>query len=115
MKAADYFSKYFETISKGLKSIDLAKLEQAACMVWGTHQLDKKIIIVGNGGSAAMMNDPATKSTMGLAPIIRNCRTESALITERIARGIIQALLQSCRTTFERSSPREWVKTAGTK
>ena len=54
MKTSHYFPKYFETISQTLKSIDSIQLKQAASMVWKTHQSNKKIIVVGNGGSAAM-------------------------------------------------------------
>ena len=54
MKAFDYFPRYFETIFKRIKSIDSAELEQAAKMVSVAHQKGKKIVIVGNGGSAAM-------------------------------------------------------------
>lgn len=54
MKTSHYFSKYFETIFQGLKSIDSAQLEQSALMVRNTNQAGKKIIVVGNGGSAAM-------------------------------------------------------------
>ena len=54
MKAFDYFPRYFETIFQRIKSIDSAELEQAAKMVSVVHQKGKKIIIVGNGGSAAM-------------------------------------------------------------
>ncbi len=63
MKAAVYFSKYFETISQGLKSIDLIQLEQAAAMVWAAHQSSKKVILVGNGGSAAMASHVAVDFT----------------------------------------------------
>jgi D-sedoheptulose 7-phosphate isomerase len=63
MKAFDYFPLYFETIFQGLKSIDLNDLEQAAKMVWETHQSRKKIIIVGNGGSAAMASHVAVDFT----------------------------------------------------
>ena len=63
MKAADYFSQYFETISQGLKSIDSAQLEQASAMVWAAHQSGKKIILVGNGGSAAMASHVAVDFT----------------------------------------------------
>ena len=59
MKASDYFSKYFETIFQGLKSIDSAQLGQAVAMVWASHQTGKKIILVGNGGSAAMASHVA--------------------------------------------------------
>jgi D-sedoheptulose 7-phosphate isomerase len=54
MKAFDYFPLYFETIFQRVKSIDSAELEQAAKMVSVAHQKGKKIVIVGNGGSAAM-------------------------------------------------------------
>ena len=54
MKALDYFTRYFETIFQRIKSIDSAELEQAAKMVSVAHQKGKKIVIVGNGGSAAM-------------------------------------------------------------
>ena len=63
MKKTDYFSQYFKTISKGLKSIDSAQLDQAAAMVWETHQSGKKIIVVGNGGSAAMASHVAVDFT----------------------------------------------------
>jgi D-sedoheptulose 7-phosphate isomerase len=63
MKASDYFSKYFETIFQGLKSIDSAQLGQAVAMVWAAHKSGKKIIIAGNGGSAAMASHVAVDFT----------------------------------------------------
>ena len=63
MKASDYFSKYFETIFQGLKSIDSAQLEQSVAVVWATHQSTKKVILVGNGGSAAMASHVAVDFT----------------------------------------------------
>ena len=63
MKVSDYFSQYFETISKGLKSIDPAQLKQTAAMVWRVHKSRKKIIVVGNGGSAAMASHVAVDFT----------------------------------------------------
>ena len=63
MKASDYFSQYFETISLGLKSIFSAQLEKASAMVLEAHQSGKKIIIVGNGGSAAMASHVAVDLT----------------------------------------------------
>ncbi len=63
MKASDYFSQYFETISQGLKSINSAQLENASAMVLEAHQSGKKIIIVGNGGSAAMASHVAVDLT----------------------------------------------------
>ena len=63
MKASDYFLKYFETISKRLQSIDSEQLEQTASMVWAAHKAGKKIIIAGNGGSAAMASHVAVDLT----------------------------------------------------
>ena len=54
MNASHYFSQYFETIEQKLKSIDSTQLEQAASMVREAHQSGKKLIVVGNGGRAAM-------------------------------------------------------------
>ena len=59
MKTIDYFQLYFETIFKGLKSIDPTELEKAAAIVYSVHQSGKKVIVVGNGGSAAMASHVA--------------------------------------------------------
>ena len=63
MEKTDYFSLYYKTISKGLKSIESAQLNQAALLVWETHQSGNKIILVGNGGSAAMASHVAVDFT----------------------------------------------------
>ena len=63
MKAYDYFSQYFETIFQGLKSINSVQLEKASAMVLGAHRSGKKIIVVGNGGSAAMASHVAVDFT----------------------------------------------------
>ena len=63
MKASDYFLQYIENISQGLKSINLAQLEKASAMVWEKHKSGKKIIVVGNGGSAAMASHVAVDFT----------------------------------------------------
>jgi len=63
MKTTHYFANYFKTIYHNLESIDSAQLEQASCMSWETHQSSKKIIIAGNGGSAAMASHVAVDFT----------------------------------------------------
>ena len=63
MKASDYFPEYFKTITNGIESIDSKELEKAASMVWAAHQSGKKIILVGNGGSAAMASHVAVDFT----------------------------------------------------
>ena len=63
MKRNKYFSNYFKTIYQSLESVDVTLLEQAAAMFWETHQSNKKIIINGNGGSAAMASHVAVDLT----------------------------------------------------
>lgn len=63
MNKNHYFSKYFESVGQKLNSIDPTQLEQAAAMFWATHKAGKKIIVVGNGGSAAMASHVAVDLT----------------------------------------------------
>ena len=63
MKESHYFSKYFESVGQKLNSIDPTQLEQAASMVWAAHKAGKKVIIAGNGGSAAMASHVAVDFT----------------------------------------------------
>ena len=63
MSDTNYFQKYFGKITKNLSSIEPSQLEQAASMVLATHQVNKKIIVVGNGGSAAMASHVAVDFT----------------------------------------------------
>ena len=63
MKISNYFSRYFETIHQNLKSINSVQLEEASYMVWEAHKSSNKIILVGNGGSAAMSSHIAVDFT----------------------------------------------------
>ena len=63
MKKKRYFANYFKTIYQNLESIESVQLEQAASMVWATHKAGKKVIVVGNGGSAAMASHVAVDLT----------------------------------------------------
>ena len=63
MKTKQYFANYFKTINRTLESIESTELKQAANMAWGTHRSSKKIIVVGNGGSAAMASHVAVDFT----------------------------------------------------
>ena len=63
MKKTQYFANYFKTIYQNLESIDSVQLEQAASMVWAAHKSGKKVIIAGNGGSAAMASHVAVDFT----------------------------------------------------
>ena len=63
MEKSHYFSKYFESVGQKLNSIDPTQLEQAASMVWAVYKAGKKVIIAGNGGSAAMASHVAVDFT----------------------------------------------------
>ena len=63
MNTSKYFSQYFESIRQKLNSIDSTQLEQSAALVWEVYQSGKKIIVVGNGGSAAMASHIAVDFT----------------------------------------------------
>ena len=63
MKKTQYFANYFKTIYQNLESIHSVQLEQAASMVWAVHKAGKKVIVVGNGGSAAMASHVAVDFT----------------------------------------------------
>jgi D-sedoheptulose 7-phosphate isomerase len=80
MNAQYYFENYFKTIAQSLESIDSTELEKVATMVWAAHKAGKKIIIAGNGGSAAMASHVAVDFTKaaGIRAINFN---ESDLIT----------------------------------
>ena len=63
MNASYFFSQYFKIIEEKLSSIDVAQLEQATDMVRQIHSVGKKVIVVGNGGSAAMASHVAVDFT----------------------------------------------------
>ena len=49
-----YFEKYFSIIKKQLHSIDFVQLNKAISTIKKAGQLKRKIIFVGNGGSASI-------------------------------------------------------------
>ena len=63
MNASHFFSQYFKIIEEKLSSIDVAQLEQATDMVRQINSVGKKVIVVGNGGSAAMASHVAVDFT----------------------------------------------------
>jgi len=50
----EFFANYFNTLSEKIKDVDVGMLNQAVEMIASTSQNGRKIIIVGNGGSAAI-------------------------------------------------------------
>jgi len=63
MNTEQFFSRYFETLSKTTDSVSVADLQAVAQMIWKAHHAGKKVIIVGNGGSAAIASHVAVDLT----------------------------------------------------
>ena len=58
-----FFSKYFDFIEQGIKSVDHSLLKDAAKRIKEVSSNGKKIIIAGNGGSAAIASHVAVDLT----------------------------------------------------
>ncbi len=54
METMQFFKKYFDLIAEKMTAIDPSSLEQIAAVIRSVHQSGRKIIVVGNGGSAAI-------------------------------------------------------------
>ena len=63
MSSQRYFPNYFETIAETINGIDPEALDRAATMVRQAHDSGKKVILAGNGGSAAMASHVAVDLT----------------------------------------------------
>ena len=63
MQSSDYFSEYFNDISVSLHSVDSSLLEEAANIISECSRSGRKLIVVGNGGSAAMASHVAVDFT----------------------------------------------------
>ncbi len=60
---SSFFKDYFETISQTVSSIDTERLIEVSQLVRVASSKSKKIILVGNGGSAAMASHVAVDLT----------------------------------------------------
>ena len=54
MSGENFFHDYFGKVAERFNDIDLESLEQASTMVRRAQGAGNKLILVGNGGSAAM-------------------------------------------------------------
>uniref|UniRef100_UPI004047DA73 SIS domain-containing protein n=1 Tax=Algoriphagus sp. TaxID=1872435 RepID=UPI004047DA73 len=59
----DFFREYFELLAEKIAGVDDTTLDQAVSMIKSTSKNGKKVIIVGNGGSAAMASHVAVDFT----------------------------------------------------
>ncbi len=80
MSTEHFFRDYFGTVTGRLNDIYPEELERAAAMVRRTHDSGNKVILVGNGGSAAMASHVAVDLTkaVGIRAIDFN---EAVLLT----------------------------------
>ncbi len=58
-----FFEEYFESIRKEISSVDTQKLIDISALIKAASDSSKKIILVGNGGSAAMASHVAVDLT----------------------------------------------------
>lgn len=58
-----FFSDYFQIINQSVLAVDVSKLHQVADLIKKVIASSRKIIIVGNGGSAAMASHVAVDFT----------------------------------------------------
>lgn len=63
MSTEHFFHDYFGTVTEKLNDIDSESLEQAATMVRRAQGTGNKVILAGNGGSAAMASHVAVDLT----------------------------------------------------
>ncbi|MBN2638853.1 MAG: SIS domain-containing protein [Bacteroidales bacterium] len=59
----NFYKEYFNLISEKIADIDFELLDKAVALIKETNQKKRKIIIVGNGGSAAMASHVAVDLT----------------------------------------------------
>lgn len=80
MESTLFFKRYFNVIAEKMAAIDSSYLDQVAAIIRAVHQSAGKIIVVGNGGSAAIASHLAVDFTK--AAIIRAINfNEADLIT----------------------------------
>ncbi len=80
MNPKKYFSNYFSLIKESLDFVDIIDLEKIADLIKITAILEKKIIIVGNGGSASIASH-VTVDFINAANIKAVNFNESSIIT----------------------------------
>ena len=76
----DFFNNYFNVIDEKNRSIDYKKLISASELADNANKDGGKIIIVGNGGSAAIASHVSVDFTKATG-MIATCFNESSLIT----------------------------------
>ena len=76
----DFFTTYFSAIAESVETADSGDLERFACIVRAVADQGGKVILVGNGGSAAMASHVAVDLTKaaGIRAVNFN---ESSLVT----------------------------------
>lgn len=63
MRPLDFFDRYFSTLGGAIATVDAEKLAATAELMKSTSQRGGKVLITGNGGSAAMSSHVAVDLT----------------------------------------------------
>ena len=72
----NYFSNYFIKLNCKIESIDYELLLKASKRVSRTNSSDKKLIVVGNGGSATMASHVSVDFTKAAGIRVRSISTK---------------------------------------
>jgi D-sedoheptulose 7-phosphate isomerase len=63
MESRLFFKRYFDVIAEKMAAVDFYGLQQAATAIRDVHKAGGKVIVVGNGGSAAIASHIAVDFT----------------------------------------------------
>ena len=80
MNDKNFLNGYFQDLTEALKTLNIADWYQMVAMIKETHIAKKKVIIAGNGGSAAIASHLSVDLTKSLG-IRAVCFNEAGLIT----------------------------------
>ena len=80
MNDEKFLNEYFQDLTEALKTLNIADWYQMVAMIKETHIAKKKVIIEGNGGSAAIASHLTVDLTKSLG-IRAICFNEAGLIT----------------------------------
>ena len=80
MRNTEFFKDYFSLIKENLDSKDISYLERVTGLIVNTSKKDKKVIIIGNGGSASIASH-LTVDFINAANIRAINFNESSIIT----------------------------------
>ena len=82
--AKEFVAEYVEGLSALLREIDLEAVERIGTVLWGAYRADRRIFIIGNGGSAATASHFACDLAKG-ATVSGKRRVRAISLTDNVA------------------------------